>query len=126
MRVEHIGLNVPEPAAMAAWYQKHLKMRVVKQLHEACFFIADETGHGILEIYYNPAAPVPDYKTMDPLVLHFAFCSEDIEADFQRLVAAGATPVSQPAEASPGSVLAMLRDPWGVVVQLASRDTPMI
>ena len=54
------------------------------------------------------------------------FFSEDIEADFQLLVDAGATAVSEPAEASPGSVLAMLRDPWGVVVQLASRTDPMI
>jgi glyoxylase I family protein len=126
MHVEHIGLNVPDAAAMAAWYQEHLGMQVVKQLHEACFFIADETGHGILEIYTNPKAPIPEYKSMDPLELHFAFCSEDIEADFRRLVTAGATPVSKPAEASPGSVLAMLRDPWGLVVQLASRTDPMI
>jgi hypothetical protein len=31
---------------------------------------------GLIEFYSNPAAPVPDYATMPPLMLHLAFTGE--------------------------------------------------
>ena len=125
MKVEHIGLNVAQSTAMAEWYCDNLGMKVVRKLSATTFFIADESGHGIFEIYQNPAAEVPDYAAMDPLILHIAFQTEDIDGDFKRLVAAGATVVAEPADKG-GSVLAMLRDPWGIAIQLAARPEPLI
>ncbi len=55
-----------------------------------------------------------------------AFVSKDIAADVARLSAAGATLVSGPETAANGDGLAMLRDPWGVCLQLVKRTQPMI
>jgi len=128
MRIEHIALQVSEPAAMASWYCAHLGMKVVRQKGGECFFIADEGGRVVLEIYYNPAAKLPDYAAMDPLELHVAFASEDVRGNAERLIAAGAAPASEQdyAPTPDGSVFAMLRDPWGLAVQLVRRARALI
>jgi glyoxylase I family protein len=127
MKLEHIGLNVSDPAAMAQWYEDNLGMRVVKKGTSGAraHFLADSAGQCILEVYNNPKALVPDYASMDPLVLHLAFSSNDVPGDFHRLIAAGALGHSEPAATSSGDELAMLRDPWGLAVQLAHRAKPM-
>jgi glyoxylase I family protein len=80
----------------------------------------------MIEIYHNPACPVPDYAAQDPLVLHLALLSEDVDGDRDRLIAAGAT-VADPKKTTPaGDTLCMLRDPWGCAVQLISRAQPMV
>ncbi|MEX1136503.1 MAG: VOC family protein, partial [Balneolales bacterium] len=68
---------------------------------------------------------VPDYKKMDPLVLHLAFVSEDPVKDKERLLKGGATLVSDE-RLKDGSHLVMLRDPWGLALQLCNRNTPML
>jgi uncharacterized glyoxalase superfamily protein PhnB len=59
-------------------------------------------------------------------VLHLAFISEDMQADRNRLLAAGATAVGDIAVTPAGDHLAMVRDPWGFCIQLAQRAEPMI
>lgn len=51
MNIEHLGLNVEDPAAMASWYCEHLGMKVIHQLHAENFFIAEGSGNGVIEIY---------------------------------------------------------------------------
>ena len=63
---------------------------------------------------------------MHHLALHFAYYAEDLEATFERLKAAGATVVQVPTPTDAGDTLAMLRDPWGVCVQLVNRKKKMI
>ncbi len=46
--------------------------------------------------------------------------------DMRRLVAAGATHVSGPEVVAGGDEVAMLRDPWGICVQLVKRAQPML
>ena len=127
MKMEHVACNVAEPAAMADWYVQHLGMRIVRAADtpHCVRFVAAAGGSGMIEIYHNPAAPVPDYAAMDPLVLHLAFHSDDVDADCQRLVQAGATVVQAPLTSPAGDRLAMLRDPWQVALQLVHRDKPM-
>ena len=69
---------------------------------------------------------VPDYGTTDPLVLHVALVSSDIEADSNRLVAAGATACGDVQVTPAGDRLAMLRDPWGIALQLVQRATSLV
>ena len=121
MNIEHIGMNVEDPAAMAGWYCEHLGMKVVKQLHARNFFIADESGNGVIEIYYNPNADIRDYRKIEPLVFHIAFTSKDAHADAARLTAAGATLMGDVKATPEGDVMAFLKDPWGVSIQLAQR-----
>ena len=124
MLQEHIAINVKDPAAMADWYGKHLGLKVVRDTGQA-YFIADDSGHGIIEIYNNPADEVPDYANMNPLLLHIAFVSEDVDADEARLIAAGATKHGETIREA-GDTIAMLRDPWGLAIQLAKRKNPML
>jgi len=125
MRIEHIALNVVEPEAMVKWYCENLNMKIRRKSGRA-FFIADESGNVILEIYHNPAAPVPDYKAMHLLVLHLAFCSDDVSADRQRLLKAGATANGEISTASNGDEITNLRDPWGLAIQLVKRSENML
>jgi glyoxylase I family protein len=127
MKLEHVAINVPEPAKMAAWWSEHLGMRIVLASDASPFmhFIADEAG-SMLELYNNPAAPMPDYETINPFNLHIAFTSSDIDADCQRLEAAGATRVTDVTSTPAGDKLVFLRDPWQVPFQFVQRQKPLI
>lgn len=50
----------------------------------------------------------------------------DDPAARDRLVKAGATAEGDVQETESGDVVAMVRDPWGIAVQLVRRKTPMI
>lgn len=128
MKIEHVALNVPDALSMARWYCEHLGMTVKRKQMESpwAHFLVDSAGTSMLELYQNAAAPIPDYPATDPLVLHIAFSSDDVRRDAERLIRAGATQVGDPLEAPNGDVLIMLRDPWGVAIQLAHRAKPLL
>jgi catechol 2,3-dioxygenase-like lactoylglutathione lyase family enzyme len=127
MRFEHVGYNVPDAAAMAAWYVEHLGLRVVWKSDGPphAHFLADSGDHAMLEIYSNPADAVPDYAEEHFLRFHLAFQVDEPQADRDRLLAAGATLIEevQPEE---GSLVITLRDPWGVPIQMVRRKTPFL
>lgn len=124
MHLEHIAFNVAEPAAMAAWYAEHLNMELVVANDEPPYvhFLSDGAG-SMLEFYRRsePHIEVPDYASIDPLVLHIAFATDDIETTRARLIEAGATPEGDITTTSAGDKLAFLRDPWNVTIQLVTR-----
>lgn len=122
MNIEHIALNVADPVAMAAWYVQHLGMKVVRQVDEGPMtrFVADASGRTVLELY-RQKAPVPDYAAMDPMVLHVAFVTADVDGERRRLLGAGAKPATDVTTAPNGDVMTFLRDPWGVTIQLVKR-----
>ena len=128
MRIEHIGYQVSDPAAVAGWYVEHFGF-VIKRSADAPVpvrFLADSSGQVILEIYNNPKVPVPDYASMDPLTLHIAFVCEDVPGSVKRCLAAGATTVTEAETLDNGDELAMLRDPWGLCIQMAKRGSPLL
>ena len=126
MKLEHVAINVQDPVGMAAWYHEHLGMKIVMAQTTGALmhFLADDGG-SMLELYNNPDAPLSINADIDPFSLHFAFATDDIEADRARLIAAGATPVGEITE-SPVAKLAFLRDPWDLPVQLVRRFEPLI
>jgi catechol 2,3-dioxygenase-like lactoylglutathione lyase family enzyme len=126
MKIEHVAFNVADPVAMAAWYCMHCGLRVVRHIPQPAqtHFLADSEAT-VLEIYCNPPGQVPDYRNMNPLLFHLALASANPVADSQRLMAAGASYVEE-VKLSDGSLLIMLRDPWGVALQLCSRVTPLL
>jgi glyoxylase I family protein len=127
MKLEHVALLVADPAALAEWYVTHLGMKVMRtgDAPGHARFLADEDGTSVLEVY-GGSAPVPDYAAMDPLVLHVAFRPDDVATTRERLVAAGATPVGEMVVTPSGDQFAMLRDPWGLALQLARRARPLV
>ena len=128
MKIEHLALQVPDPVALARWYHDHLGLSIKRSQTESPFgqFLADDGGAVMLEFYNNPRAMVPDYRAIDPLVLHVAFWADDVAGTRARLIAAGATAEGEVIETPAGDHLAMLRDPWGIPIQFVRRVAPMI
>src|SRR5687768_18536629 len=93
MKIEHVALQVEDPAGMARWYVEHLGCTIARVGDAPAFmhFLRDGAGTSMLELYRNPRVAVPDYASMDPMLVHVAFVSTDPAADRDRLVAAGAT-----------------------------------
>ncbi|HXG09774.1 MAG TPA: VOC family protein [Gemmataceae bacterium] len=127
MNIEHIALNVSDPVALADWYTRHLGMRIVRSVDGPPHtrFLADQAGRVVLEVYRQDA-PVPDYAALDPMVLHLAFTAPDVGEARRRLLAAGARAEGEITTAPSGDELAMLRDPWGIPVQLVKRARPLL
>jgi glyoxylase I family protein len=128
MRVEHIAFQVEDPGAVAAWYVQNLGFKVARLAggEARTHFLVDAAGHVVFEIYNNRAAAQPDYRAMHPLMLHVAFAVEDVATAYHRLLAAGATSESGPQVAPSGDVFAMVRDPFGLPLQLVQRGQPLV
>ena len=128
IRLEHVAINVENPVEMAKWYCEHLDMKIIRKgpppinMH----FISDSGENMMLEIYHNPPDAVPDYASMNPLMLHIAFMVDDVKATCRKLTSAGATVASEVTITDSGDELAMLRDPWGVPIQILKRAEPML
>jgi catechol 2,3-dioxygenase-like lactoylglutathione lyase family enzyme len=125
--IEHFAINVPDPAAAAAWYGQHLGLRVIRSLDAAPFthFLADGSGRVVVEMYRQTIAPVPDYASMNPFVFHIAFAASDVPGTLARLLAAGARGAGEVTITPTGDEMTFLRDPWGVPLQLVKRATPL-
>jgi glyoxylase I family protein len=128
MNIEHIAINVNDPVAMADWYTRHLGMRIVRQVDGPPHtrFLADGAGRTVIEIYHQTVAAVPNYAAMHPMAFHIAFTVSDVAAARAKLLAAGATDAGEPTTAPNGDILAFVRDPWGVTVQLVKRAQPLL
>ena len=128
MKIEHFALQVADPVPMAAWYVNHLNLSIAREAGEPTYqrFLSDSSGSIMLEFYRNPRIPVPNYAGMDPLLLHIAFVSDAPAIERDLLVKAGAKIVEDLTTAPNGDRLVMLRDPWGVALQLVKRVEPML
>jgi glyoxylase I family protein len=126
MRLEHFALQVPDPVAMADWYVKNLGCTVARSGGEPSHGRFLTVGSVLFEIYRNPSVSVPDYKKIEPLHLHIAFSSENLTADRDRLVKAGATVFDDIKTTSEGDEIMILRDPWSVPILFVKRADPML
>ena len=128
IRLEHVAINVEDPAAMAKWYCENLGMKIVRKGPSPVNmrFISDAGGNMMLELYNNPPDEVPDYPSMNPLSLHIAFMVDDVKAITRKLIAAGATIAVDVNTTPAGDELVILRDPWGVPIQFLNRAEPML
>ncbi len=127
MRIEHIALNVPDPVGMANWYVKYCGFVVRKALTEPPFthFISERDGEGMIELYDRTDKrrwTASDFA--DPLFFHLALTSIDLFGDSVRLCIAGASEIERTIDAD-GYGLVMLRDPFGMALQLCRRREPL-
>ena len=117
MKIEHVALDVPDPEAFKDWWCTNLGFRRSSNPG----FIMDSSGVAGLEIYRTgETASAPDYGAMDAMTLHVALYSDDVAGDARRLEAAGAK-LERLETSDPAFHMAILRDPWGVAVQLCRR-----
>ena len=128
MKIEHVAYQVEDPAGFASWYVEHLGLTIKRVQPDPPFghFLADDGDAVMLEVYRNPTVTVPDYPRVDPFVLHVAFSVPDVAAARARLLSAGAAAVGDVQVSPVGDHLAMLRDPWGLPIQLVHRAVPML
>lgn len=128
VKIEHVALQVSDPVALSRWYVQHLGLTVKRAQTESPFghFLGDDGDAVMLEFYGYPNLPVPDYFRMEPLLLHVAFHVDDVATTRTRLIGAGAAPVGDVQVNDVGDEVAMLRDPWGIPVQLVRRRVRMI
>jgi catechol 2,3-dioxygenase-like lactoylglutathione lyase family enzyme len=128
MKIEHTAYQVADPVRVARWYVQHLGMTVKRAQAEPPFvhFLADDGDAVMLEFYNNPKAEVPDYRELHPIVFHLAFKTDDVAATRTRLLSAGATEEGDISVTPAGDEIAMLRDPWGLPLQLLRRRVSMI
>ncbi|MES2675546.1 MAG: VOC family protein [Pseudomonadota bacterium] len=127
MKIEHFALNVKDPIAMASWYVIHMGLTIVRkqEVGSKTHFLADTSGQVMIEIYNNPPDQVPDYFDMHPLLLHLAFVCEKPQQKRVELEIAGAV-FAEEVHVKDGSHLVMMRDPWGLAIQLCKRGNPML
>jgi glyoxylase I family protein len=128
MKIEHFALQVPDPIALADWYVRHLGWTVARAGGPPTHgrFLKDSSGAVMLEVYRNPQVPVPDYPAMSPFLVHLALISSAPAADRDRLIKAGATLAEDLSTSPAGDQFNMLRDPWGIPLQLVKRVAPML
>jgi catechol 2,3-dioxygenase-like lactoylglutathione lyase family enzyme len=128
VKIEHTAYQVDDPVALSRWYVEHLRLEIRRAQSAPPFahFLADDSGTVMLEFYRQAHLPVPDYRSMDPLLLHLAFLADDVPVVRARLMAAGATADGDVIRNAAGDEVAMLRDPWGLTIQLIKRAEPMI
>ena len=128
MTIEHLGFQVEDPGKAAEWYEENLGFTTVRSADDPLpvRFVADSSGKVMIEIYRNPTIEVPDYPSMNPLELHLALSCDDVDGTVEKLVAVGATVAADAVTTPVGDRLAMLRDPWGVPVQLCKRAKPLV
>ena len=128
MKIEHLGLNVKNSIEMAEWYCENLGFVIKRKTDAPAYarFIVDSSGEGMIEIYSNEEIQIPDYFTIDPSTLHIAFVADDIDEQFEKLLVAGATVINAPETMETGDRLSMLRDPWGIPIQLCKRSQALL
>jgi len=127
-RPEHIAFNVRDSRAQAAWYRAEFGMKVNREGGgpDYGFFLADAGGHMMLELYQNMLHPVLDFPNVSYMSVHLAFMAVDVVAAKERLVAKGATIAEDLSTTPSGDQIVMMRDPWGLAVQLVKRVAPML
>ncbi|MBN2369698.1 MAG: VOC family protein [Vicinamibacteria bacterium] len=128
MRIEHIAFTVKDPTSVARWWERNLGMSIVRSSDRPPFahFVADASGRMLFELHCPAGVAVPDYRSLDARILHVAFMADDLATARDRLVEAGASLESDVEQIASGDQIVMLRDPWGLAVQLVRRGTPML
>ncbi len=127
-RLEHLALNVKDPAGFAQWYCKHLGMNIVRKSPPPtnAHFLSDAGGNLLFELYSNTEVPFPDYASLSHLSLHLAFMVDDVKAMRDSLMKAGAKVVDDFTVIPSGDQILMMRDPWGLALQFVKRVSPML
>ena len=126
--IQHIGLNVNNPVEVANWYIQNLGMKLIRQGNAPQFvtFIAGAGGNMEMEFYNKEKFKKIDFQKIDVMSFHFAFLTDSIGIIKKKLIDAGAKLVDKITETPTGDKVAMLRDPWGMPLQLVERSIPMI
>ena len=131
---EHIGMAVSDLDKSIAFYVDLLGMSLILRKDiprgpgEVAFV---DTGHGggqLELICPSPAVakPAPQLPDTRAGIRHLTFAFENIDAMWDKLMAAGVEPVEKPRDAFNKEMLARVAfvlDPDGIIIELAQRNS---
>jgi glyoxylase I family protein len=120
--IEHIGFVIRNPGPAADWYHAHLGFAVLRKAEDNSVAFIREPGTGLIfELIGSKDIRPVDADLSHPLQAHIAVKSDDLDADRQRLTDAGATFVMDCKTDDPDARVCILKDPFGLYLQLARR-----
>jgi glyoxylase I family protein len=122
---EHLALNVRDQKAVEDWYVENLGFTVVRRYPAGASFLADSAGRIVFELYSRDDVPYFDGEGTHSLTVHIAYECQDVEGTAKALLSAGATEDIPLATSPDGDVLIILRDPFGITIQLIDRADPL-
>jgi len=135
-RLDHVGLNVANLDAAAAWYGAAFGYRRELELHLESLdlhivMLISSTRQHRLELLHRPGSR-PGLRAANPAeaVLtegfgHLAFEVHGVDAAVDRLVALGASVVMTPRSSpEPGVRMAFVTDPEGNLIEVLDRSSP--
>jgi catechol 2,3-dioxygenase-like lactoylglutathione lyase family enzyme len=108
---DHIHLNVPDPAAASAWYEKHIPGG--RRIDEA----PDRIMYGSTRLMFLRTQK-PVEPSAGSSIDHLGFSVGDLDATLKTLEGAGVK-ITAPARDLPGIFkIAFIEDPWGTRIEL--------
>ena len=132
VRFDHVGICVPDLETAVTWYCETLDLTAAPAFAVAGtdlrgVMLLHESGYRI-ELLHRPNA-APGLDADSPLSAagtlgfgHMCLCVEDVDTEFDRLIAAGATVRMAPcASPRPGARVAFVADPYGNLIELLDR-----
>jgi lactoylglutathione lyase len=135
--LDHVGLSVADLDAQAAWYSNVLGLTVstpfeLPSLGIRGVFVVDPDEHWAIELLCREGSRAgsraPDASTalLTQGYGHICLRVPDVDAVFDRLLAAGATERMSPRPApEPGVRMAFVADPEGHLMELLDRSGPV-
>lgn len=120
--IEHIGFVINNPCAAADWYQSNLSYTILRKAGDNSVAFIKEPRTGLIFEFIGSRDIRPIDKDLShPLQAHIAIKSDDIDKDRQRLMDAGASFVMDCRTHDPDAKVCVLKDPFGLYLQLAQR-----
>ena len=121
--IEHSAIASLDPDSLVAWYVKTLDFVIEDHNPKSRnFFIKAADGSRIEVILATRGTEIAEMK--DAGHRHMALITDNFDADFARLQAAGA-PLLTEAEIRGGNRVVFFRDPDGNVLHLIQRPVPL-
>lgn len=134
--LDHIGLSVRDLEAQAEWYSRALGLTPLEPggipaIGLRVVFLVDPDDGWALELLHRPGSqPGLQAVTAPEAVLtqgygHICLRVTDVDALYERLIAAGASPIMPPGESPVSGVrMAFVADPEGHFIEMLDRPGP--
>ena len=138
MRIDHVGLNVGNLDAQAAWYTKAFNLTtakpfVVEPLQLRGLFLTNSDGFAIELLERQGASRVGTAPESVPEALlshgfsHLCFRVEDVAAVHAHLLSMGAKEIMSVRPApEPGVTMSYVSDPEGNLIEIIDRTGPVL
>jgi lactoylglutathione lyase len=116
---------VADVPATVAFYEEAFGLRR-RWLRDEGDYAQMDTGAVVLQFAVESAAPTSGLKIRphradeDAAAVQLGLTADDVPAAYRRAVAAGATAVAEPVTKPWGQIVAYVRDPDGILVELTS------